>query len=80
MRFTIREMLLVTLVVAVLLGWLVDHWQAAANASANDAAWEKCFDAAAQHISNFARKGASFETPAGSWRVFVSGDNSEHRK
>jgi hypothetical protein len=76
MKFTIREMLLVTLVAGVLLGWLVDHWRSAGR----DAAWEKSFEAAAQHISNFARKGASFETPSGSWRVFVSGDNSEHGK
>ena len=61
MKFSIRDLLLVTLVVALGLGWLVDHWRAAAR----DAAWERQFMDAVKKLSAADWKEHSFETPAG---------------
>jgi len=65
MKFTIREMMLVTLVVAVMLGWLVDHWRAAAR----DAQWEQAFDESLRELVTFSPKDTGFDTPTGHWRI-----------
>ena len=65
MKFSIREILLVTLVVAVLLGWLVDHWRAAAR----EAAWERVFSQSLNALSELVQEDMGFDTPDGPWRV-----------
>jgi hypothetical protein len=65
MRFSIRDLLLVTLVVALALGWLVDHWRA----SGKDAEWEKAFQQPLNALRPYIHETLSFETPNGPWRV-----------
>lgn len=65
MRFTIRDLFLITLVVAVSLGWLVDHWRAAAR----DAEWEKQFGMAMRTLSGESGKEHFFDTPGGPYTV-----------
>ena len=61
MRFTIRDLFLLTLVVAISLGWLVDHWRAAAR----DAEWERQFQEAVEKLSAADWKEHFFEAPTG---------------
>ena len=65
MKFSIRDLLLITLVVALGLGWLVDHWRAAAR----DAAWEKAIQKPLNQLSLHVREIMTFETPGGMYRV-----------
>ena len=65
MRFTIRDLLLVTLVVALGLGWLVDHWRAAAR----DAEWEKAFQEPINALRPYVRETMSFSSPSGGCSV-----------
>lgn len=66
MRFSIRDLLLITLVVAVCLGWLVDRSRLAAR----DAEWEKCFQSALEQLSSRVQtEELTFDSPSGPWRV-----------
>ena len=65
MKFSIRDLLLLTVIVAASLGWLVGHWRAAGR----EAVWENSFQSALQHFSTSAREEVSFDTPSGIWRV-----------
>ena len=66
MRFSIRDMFLVTVIVALVLGWWVDHRRAAAR----DAAWEACFQSALEKVSfHVQQETATFDTPSGLWRI-----------
>ena len=65
MKFTIRDLLLVTAIVALVLGWWVDHRRAAAR----EAEWERSFQSALQHFSTYAREEVTFESPSAPWRV-----------
>ncbi len=65
MKFSIRDLLLITVIVAVSLGWLVDHWRAAAR----DAAWERQFEEAMDKLSIADGREHVFDTPGGPWSV-----------
>jgi hypothetical protein len=70
MKFTIREMMLIIFVVAVLLGWLVDHWRTAANNAAREAQWERELERSLTALSRHSPEEMDFDTPNGSWHVF----------
>jgi hypothetical protein len=65
MKFTIRDLFLLTLVVALALGWLVDHWRA----SAREAQWERAFEQSLQALSKLSQKDTDFDTPSGIWQI-----------
>ena len=66
MKITIREMLLITLVVAVLLDWLVDHRAAVGR----ERAWEEAFQKALETLSFHVQKEAVVvESPSGPWTI-----------
>ena len=65
MRFSIRDLFLVTVIVALGLGWLVDHWRAAARESA----WKAGFHKALHTMSNYTRETLTIESPDGPWRI-----------
>jgi hypothetical protein len=65
-RFTIRDVLWLTVVVALGVGWGVEHRRAAAR----DAAWEKCFQSALQQLAfHVQQEPATFDTPSGKWEI-----------
>jgi len=66
MKFTIRDLLLITFIVAVSLGWLVDHWRAAAR----DAKWKVCFYRALDALSSSDRQQRELDTPDGPITVY----------
>lgn len=70
MKFAIRDLFLLTLVVAVSLGWWVDHQRAAKR----DVEWETQFERALQLLSPHTREVLSFETPDGAWSVIPDDD------
>jgi hypothetical protein len=74
MKITIREMMLVILVVAVLLGWLVDHGAAVAKQAARDAAWDKAVESLGLRLiaprEDPPPDEITVETPNGPWRIF----------
>jgi hypothetical protein len=71
MRFTIRDLFLITALVAISLGWLIDHWRAVAR----EAAWEREFSRALQALSKRGvEKTIPFETPIGTWKVVPDRD------
>jgi hypothetical protein len=76
MKFTIREMMLVILVVAVLLGWWIDHRAAAGR----ERSWEQAFQKALETLSFHVQKDAvTVESPSGSWTIHcTTGASSEH--
>ena len=65
MNFSIRDLFLVTAVVALGLGWLVDHWRAAAR----DAAWKESFRNALSGLSFEIQTEHTFESPDGPWTM-----------
>lgn len=66
MKFSIRDLMLVTVIVALAVGWGVDHRRAAAR----DAAWKACFQAALEQLaSHVQQEEATFDTPSGLWRT-----------
>jgi hypothetical protein len=65
MKFSIRDLFLVTLVVALSVGWFVDHRRAAKR----DAEWHALFDEAMRQLSVRSSEERVFETPAGSVSV-----------
>ena len=66
MKFSIRDLLLVTVIVALALGWWVDHRRAVAR----EAAWEACFQSALEKLSFHAQQEAeTFDSPSGVWRI-----------
>jgi hypothetical protein len=69
MKFTIREMLLITLVAAVLLGWYAYHRRMVAR----DAAWEKAFERLANELTTASEtipREFGIDTPNGPWRIW----------
>ncbi|MBC7855453.1 MAG: hypothetical protein IAF94_18650 [Pirellulaceae bacterium] len=64
-KFSIRDLFLVTAIVAIGLGWWADHRRAVAR----DAEWERSLQSALQHFSAYAREEVTFESPNGPWRV-----------
>jgi hypothetical protein len=73
MKFYIRDLFLVTLIVSLGLGWWIDHATLTAKQAARDAAWEKAFESLAIQLT--APRGdsppdeISVETPNGPWRI-----------
>ena len=66
MKFSIRDLLLITALVAVCLGWWVDRSRLAAR----DAEWERSFQSALEQLSSYAQtEELTFDSPAGPWRV-----------
>ena len=65
-RFTIRELVLVTVIVALAVGWGVEYRRAAAR----EAAWENCFQSALERLSSHVQQEPeAFDTPSGLWRI-----------
>ena len=65
-RFTIRDVLWLTVVVALAVGWGVEYRRAAAR----DAAWETCFQSALEKLSfHVQQEPETFDTPSGLWRI-----------
>ena len=65
-RFTIRDVLLVMVIVGLVVGWWVDHRRAAAR----EAAWDACFHSALNRLaSHVQQEPETFDTPSGLWRV-----------
>jgi len=65
-RFTIRDVLWLTVVVALGVGWMVEHRRAAAR----EAAWETCFESALKQLCfHVQQEPATFDTPSGVWRI-----------
>ena len=65
-RFTIRELVLLTLVVAMGVGWRVQHRRAAAR----EAAWETSFQSALERLSSRVQEEPeTFDSPSGVWRI-----------
>jgi hypothetical protein len=65
MKFSIRNLLLITLVVAISLGWWIDRSRLAAR----DAQWEESFRNALTGLSFEIQTEHSFETPGGLWTM-----------
>jgi hypothetical protein len=66
MKFTIREMLLVIVVVAVLLAWLIDHRAAVGR----ERAWQQAFHKALESLSFHVQTDpVTVESPVGPWQV-----------
>jgi hypothetical protein len=72
MKFSIRDLFLTTFVIALGLGWLVDHAQFAVRQAAREKAWEKSFRKALEELPkrDCNTEVYSFESPTGTWRVF----------
>jgi hypothetical protein len=65
-RFAIRDLLWLTVVAALCVGWWVEHRQAAARESA----WQTCFQTALEQLSTHVQQEpATFDTPSGRWRI-----------
>ena len=65
-RFTIRDVLWLTVVVALAVGWGVQHRRAAAR----EAAWETCFQSALERLSSRVQEEPeTFDSPSGVWRI-----------
>lgn len=65
MRFSVRELLLVTLVVAVVLGWCIDR----SALSRKSAEWEKAFAEPLRQLATVSKDERTFDTPSGPWTV-----------
>jgi hypothetical protein len=65
MRFTIRDLFLITALVAVCLGWWVDRSRLAAR----DAKWEESFRNAMTGLSFEIHTEHTFESPGGPWTM-----------
>jgi hypothetical protein len=65
MKFTIRDLFLVTLVAAVSLGWYVDHRLSAARYAENESRWQALFDDAMSNLSVRSPAERFYDTPAG---------------
>jgi hypothetical protein len=65
-QFTIRDLLWLTVVVALAVGWGVQYRRAAAR----EAAWETSFQSALERLS-FRVQGEpeTFDSPSGLWRI-----------
>ena len=72
MKFSIRDLLLITVIVAVALGWLVDRSRLAAR----DVEWEKCFSKAMVSLSFEIATEHTFDTPNGVWTVNRTRDDA----
>ena len=65
-RFTIRELILLTLVAAMGVGWGVQPRRAVAR----DAAWETSFQSALDRLSTHVQEEPeTFDSPSGVWRI-----------
>jgi hypothetical protein len=65
-RLTIRDVLWLTVVAALAVGWGVENRRAAAR----DAAWETCFQSALEKPSfHVQEEPETFETPSGLWTI-----------
>jgi hypothetical protein len=65
-RFTIRDVLWLTVVAALAVGWWVEHRRAAAR----EAAWITCFHSALEKLSfHVQQEPETFDTPSGLWRI-----------
>jgi hypothetical protein len=51
MRFSIRDLLLVTVIVALVLGWGLDHWRLASRCAMQAAAID-CYQTISQYLSD----------------------------
>ena len=65
-RFAIRDVLWLTVVVALALAWGVQNRRAAAR----EAAWDACFHSALKRLATHVQQEPeTFDTPSGVWRV-----------
>ena len=64
-RFSIRELMLVTLVVALAVGW----WAERSKRAARDAEWEKCSLDMGTTLIIDSKRSFTFRTPTSEWRV-----------
>jgi hypothetical protein len=65
-RFTIRDVLWLTVVVALAVGWWVEHRQSAAR----DSEWQNCFQSALTRLAtDVQQEPETFDSPVGPWRV-----------
>ena len=65
-RFTIRDVLWLTVVVAMAVGWAVEYRRAAAR----DVAWETCFQSALEKLSSHVQQEPeTFDSPVGQWQI-----------
>lgn len=65
MRFTIRDLFLLTLVVALAAGWWVDR----SSLARRDAEWEEQFAESMRLLSRDSKKEYFFNTPGGPYSV-----------
>ena len=70
MKFTIRDLFLLTLVVAIAAGWWVDR----SSLARRDAEWEEQFRHALWLLSKESGKELFFDTPSGPYTVNRSPD------
>ena len=77
MKFTIRDLFLITALVAISLGWFIDHRAAAAR----ERSWVQAFQKALETLSFHVQKEAvTVESPSGPWTVhctFGAGPDNE---
>lgn len=65
-RFTIRDVLWLTVVVGLMVGWWLDHRRAAAR----DSAWRECFQTALNQFASHATdEPERFDSPIGVWEI-----------
>jgi len=65
-RFTIRDVLLATVIAGLAVGWWLDHRRAAAR----EAAWQACFESALNKLSfHVQQEPETFDSPIGLWRI-----------
>jgi hypothetical protein len=72
MRFTIRDLLWLTLVVALAVAWWVDRGRMAARFSDRDRAWRESVDKSLSEIATRTGQDARIETPDGELTIYGS--------
>ena len=66
MKFTIRDLFLITALVAISLGWFIDHRTAAAR----ERSWVQAFQKALETLSFHVQKDpVTVESPVGPWTI-----------
>ena len=65
MKFTIRDLFLVTMIVALVLGWWVDR----SRLVAREKEWNECFRTALETLSLETSGEMAFRSPNGIWTV-----------
>mgnify|MGYP003525936560 CR=1 FL=1 len=65
-RFTIRDVLWLTVMVALGVGWLLEHRRAAAR----DSAWQNSFQSALEQLSfHVQEEPMTLDSPIGQWQI-----------